>query len=463
MAIERLRPRDVERLKEPGMYADGGGLYLYIGESGRAKSWLFRYSIKTVGADGEVKYRDRNMGLGPVYDISIEQARDMARACRALKRDGIDPLEHRRSEKAARQLAAGEVKTLSEIAPLFFNRFEAIWTPTYYQRARRHFDVYVLPKIGDLPIGSIDLNVVRNFLQPIQEKREVREGPALSRRGVPNRGGGPVTAEAIRIVLKQALDYAEALKCRSGANPASSAGALGMLLPRFREVHKTENQAALPINQIGAFMAELRNYSSTAPRFFQFPGRRPLSALIVEFIALCPVRKHQVTGMKWNEIDWDRRIWTCPKERTKTGKKQSGKDHELPLSNACIAVLEAMKARGNQGEYVFGGGKAASNSAVVDMLLRLPTKWVDKDGRPITIHGFRTTFQSWAIERCGLDKAKELSELVLGHAVNNGDMTRIYGRLADHSNPMRLMLEQWAQFCNQTEPLPNVIQFTASK
>ena len=179
---------------------------------------------------------------------------------------------------------------------------------------------------------------------------------------------------------------------------------------------------------------------------------------------MCPVRKHQVTGMKWNEIDWDRRIWTCPKERTKTGKKQSGKDHVLPLSDACIRVLEEMKARGDAGEYVFGGDKPLDSASVGYILWSaLPTKWLDKDGRPITVHGFRTTFQSWAIERCGLDNAKELSELVLGHEVRNGDMTRIYGRLADHSNPLRLMLEQWATFCDQTMPLPNVVPFTASK
>ena len=324
----------------------------------------------------------------------------------------------------------------------------------------------MLPKIGDLPVGLIDLNVVRNLLLPIQERREIRETPDRSNPGgQPNLGGGPPTAEFVRTVLKQALDYAEALGCRSGTNPAAHAGALGMLLPKTNEIHKTKNYAALPINQIGAFMAELRNYRSQGP-YKNFPdgGYRPVAAVLVEFVALCPVRKHQVRGMQWNEIDWDRRIWTCPKERTKTGKRQSGKDHVLPLSDACIRVLEEMKARGDAGEYVFGGDKPLDSTSVGYILwTALPTRWLDKDGRPITVHGFRTTFQSWAIERCGLANAKELSELVLGHEVRNGDMTRIYGRLADHSNPLRLMLEQWATFCDQTVPLPNVLPFAASK
>jgi len=243
-----------------------------------------------------------------------------------------------------------------------------------------------------------------------------------------------------------------------------------MLLPSVDEIHKTENFPALPINQIGAFMAELRSYRPhrrNRPNRSDYIADRPIGALILEFIALLPVRKHQVLGMKHNEIDWDRRIWTCPKERTKTGKRNSAKNHILPLSDACIAVLEAMRARAKaSSEYVFdefGRNKPYDMSSVGDILRNsLPTRWLDKDGKLISVHGFRATFQSWAIERCGLENARELSELILGHEIRK-DMARIYGRLADHSNPLRQMMEQWAQFCDRAEPLPNVLPFTASK
>ncbi|MGE3477623.1 MAG: Arm DNA-binding domain-containing protein [Rhodospirillaceae bacterium] len=39
---ERLTALQVNRLKDPGMYADGRGLYLQIKAAG-ARSWVFRY------------------------------------------------------------------------------------------------------------------------------------------------------------------------------------------------------------------------------------------------------------------------------------------------------------------------------------------------------------------------------------------------------------------------------------
>ena len=41
--VERLTPLKVKSLNEKGDYADGGGLYLTVSDTG-AKSWIFRYS-----------------------------------------------------------------------------------------------------------------------------------------------------------------------------------------------------------------------------------------------------------------------------------------------------------------------------------------------------------------------------------------------------------------------------------
>jgi hypothetical protein len=59
----------VEQAKMPGYYGDGGGLVLRIAGGGN-KVWLFRY--KTQG-------RVREMGLGPVRDVSLAEAREAAR------------------------------------------------------------------------------------------------------------------------------------------------------------------------------------------------------------------------------------------------------------------------------------------------------------------------------------------------------------------------------------------------
>jgi Arm DNA-binding domain len=70
--LNRLSPLAVRKLKDKGMYADGGGLYLRISDSG-TKGWIFRYTD-----DGKL----HDMGLGPEHTINLSKARELARECR---------------------------------------------------------------------------------------------------------------------------------------------------------------------------------------------------------------------------------------------------------------------------------------------------------------------------------------------------------------------------------------------
>ena len=42
--------------------------------------------------------------------------------------------------------------------------------------------------------------------------------------------------------------------------------------------------------------------------------------------------------MVWGEIDLDAKLWSVPAERMKMGK-----EHEIPLSDAAVAILAAIK------------------------------------------------------------------------------------------------------------------------
>jgi hypothetical protein len=76
--MSRLSSLAVGRLKEPGMYADGGGLYLQISRSG-TKSWIFRFAMEG---------REREMGLGSLHTIGLSDARLLATKARKLKLKG---------------------------------------------------------------------------------------------------------------------------------------------------------------------------------------------------------------------------------------------------------------------------------------------------------------------------------------------------------------------------------------
>lgn len=89
----RLSALAVSRQKTPGMYADGGGLYLQVSRSG-SKSWIFRYAMEG---------REREMGLGPLHTVSLSEARELALEARKLKLRGVDPIDARNAERASRK------------------------------------------------------------------------------------------------------------------------------------------------------------------------------------------------------------------------------------------------------------------------------------------------------------------------------------------------------------------------
>src|SRR3546814_18453635 len=99
----RLNVRQLPTLTKPGVYADGGGLYLRVRRSQRrhrkdlappTRSWLY---ICTV--DG----RRREVGLGSILDVSLATARARASDPRTAFREARHTIEERRQSQ--RELA----------------------------------------------------------------------------------------------------------------------------------------------------------------------------------------------------------------------------------------------------------------------------------------------------------------------------------------------------------------------
>jgi len=199
---------------------------------------------------------------------------------------------------------------------------------------------------------------------------------------------------------------------RTGDNPARWKGNLEHLLAKKSKVAQIEHYPALPYTDIGAFMIELRARPG-------LPGRA------AEFAILTAVRAGEVTGATWSEIDLNGRAWVIPSERMKAGR-----EHRVPLSDAAIAILEALP---RDGSRVFP----------VDTV----TVWrAVKRLRPeITLHGFRSTFRDWAGERTGF--AREVVEQCLAHAA--GDQTELAYRRGDALEKRRQVMDAWARYCAQ--------------
>ena len=95
----KLTALSVKKLNKAGWHADGDGLYLVIESSG-ANRWMQRLVIQG---------RRRDIGLGSVKIVTLEEPRDYVIQYRRIARAGGDPIAERRK-------AIGSTLTFKETA-----------------------------------------------------------------------------------------------------------------------------------------------------------------------------------------------------------------------------------------------------------------------------------------------------------------------------------------------------------
>lgn len=390
--IHRLKAVQIRGAAPGSKLGDGGGLWLFVAPTG-ARSWVFRYRLHG---------RDREMGLGAFPDVGLAEARDLAAKCRALKREGIDPLEHRARERQ-RSMAAGG-KTFRDCVEAVWLAHRAGWTNSKHAAQwRASLEQHVYEELGDLPVQDIDTAAVQRALERVWRTT-------------------PVTASRVRQRVESVLDWAAACGYRTGENPARWRGHLDKLLPRPAKLRRVKHHPALPWQEIGTFMAALR----------QRPG---LAARALEFTILTAARSGEVLGATWAEVDLTAQTWTVPAERMK-GRRE----HRIPLSRQACALLRALP---RAGDLIFPGarrGKPLSGAAMLRVLQRM--------GRgDLTVHGFRSAFRDWCSEqaRC----PREVAEAALAHALR--DQTEAAYRRGDMLARRARLMQDWADWCGRIE------------
>lgn len=392
MTPGRLKPLDVARTSDPGLYGDGGGLYLQVkGDGGR--SWLYRYKLNG---------KARAMGLGGLNTVSLREARQLAAECRKLCHAGIDPIEARRASRAAAKPSAASAMTFSQCVDRYLAAHKAGWRNEKHARQwKASLDAYVTPVFGEAAVAAVDTGLVMKVLDPIWSVK-------------------PETASRVRGRIEAVLDWATARGYRAGENPARWRGHLSALLPAKTKVRAVKHHPALPYVRVPDFMAELR-------------GQDGVGALALTFMILTAARTAEVIGARWEEIDLNAAVWTVPAARIKAGK-----EHRVPLSDAALEVVERMRAV-RSSDFVFPGGRQGrplSNNAMLALLERMGLG-------DITAHGFRSSFRDWAAEQTSFPR--EVAEAALAHAI--GDKVEAAYRRGDLFEKRRQLMVAWAGYC----------------
>lgn len=378
----KLNVAAVKNAKKAGRYGDGGGLYLHVGKTGN-QSWVFVWKRNKV---------KREMGLGSALDVSLKQAREKAAQCRQDLDQDKDPIAQR--EKASEP-------TFLECALQYIADHEKTWrNEKHIYQWRQTLTVYAKP-LHHMRVSQITTPDVLAVLKPIwMEKHE--------------------TATRLRSRMEAVLDYATAMHWRSGINPAIWRGNLKSLLPTISKAKRVVHHKAMDMDDMPAFMTELR-------------AREATTARIVEFAILTACRSIEVREAIWSEFDLAKGIWTIPKERMKAGR-----EHIVPLSERAMEIVkDAHKTQ--RGNYVF-----CNLSNLKPYSVNAPRALLKRMGREETLHGFRATFKSWATDRTMTQR--EIIEMSLAHKIGN-DVEASYLRTSAIEKRRELM-ERWSDYCS---------------
>jgi len=310
-ALNRLNARRVETA-QAGKHQDGGGLILIVKDTG-SKQWVFRFK--------HLK-RETMMGLGSYPEISLADARAHATQSRQILASGKNPIDQARqqAEAAKNEAIKSQSKpSFGQIADQYIKETRDSW------RNEKHAAQWVMTlnvyckKIRFILIDEIDTEHILNVLQPIWRAK-------------------PETAQRLRGRIESVIAYAIAIGLRADRfNPATWRGHLQMILPADDKSKRGHFDAA-PYGQMPVILSTIRSSNS-------------ISARALEFTILTAARTGEVIKARWQEIDFERAVWTRPAEHMKTKRV-----HSVPLSDRCIEILwEVHLLADGPKSFIFAG------------------------------------------------------------------------------------------------------------
>ena len=102
------------------------------------------------------------MGLGPLWKVELDEARELARAAWKLLDEGIDPIAARRAGKAKKV----EVLTFRAAAEEFYEQHKGKWSnKTHSRQFLSSLNAFAFPILGDLAVADIDVPPVLRCLE----------------------------------------------------------------------------------------------------------------------------------------------------------------------------------------------------------------------------------------------------------------------------------------------------------
>ena len=383
--VKNIKPKD-----KPFKVSDGGGLYVYVSKSG-TKS--FRY-------DASVNKKRFTITIGTYPSTSLLDARNKHDEDRLLIKKGIDPRNSLPESKPFSYYAAEQMKTLK------------LQEGTYVKRLGR-MRMYLFPALDKTPVKDITTLELLSLIKPIAES------------------GKYDTAKRLSSYCSQTFDYMLTLQIIT-SNPAEG---LKRLLPKGEE---SSNFAHITnLDDIRMFLRAMESQKGDYA-----------VKMALQFQTLVFLRPYNVRFLKWEHIDFDKKLITIPAEDMKMKRS-----HKVPLSTQALAILKNMYRLTGSCKYVFltsismnKDKKPMTENTLNVAITRLVDPRTNKMfGRGfLTSHGIRHT-ASTQLNELGFNS--DAIELQLAHA--SKDRIRGVYNKAELLPQRTDMMQSWANYLDE--------------
>ncbi len=373
LKLKKLKPKG-----KPYQVFDGGGLCVEVLPSGR-KVWRLRYRI---GGKPE------KLTLGSYPAVSLTEARRAREEAKLKIEKGVSPCVPKRT-----------TQNLEAFSRVYLSDVVGEGTE-YTKQVRRILAKDLIPFIGTKRLEAVTASDVLAITDRIKAR------------------GSYAIALSARNVLKRLFDYAITRQLVQ-ANPAAAVAA------RYIAIHKPRTRV-LSRGEISRLLEALR-----------LSRAHPAHRIAIHLLLLTMVRKSELVGAKWQEIDFERCEWTIPAERMKKEKP-----HVVYLAAGALELFEKLKPLSCGSDLVFptpvlrrgSGNDAPIHGSTLNRLVKA-LGFCD-----FTLHDFRRT-ASTHLHEAGFNS--DWIEKALAH--EKGGICGIYNK-AEYSSQRRDMLAWWADF-----------------
>lgn len=402
MALTDTTIRNAKPTDKTYAIADERGLSIQIKPTG-GKWWRLRYRF-----DG----KEKMLSLGTYPDVGLKEAREKRDDARKLIASGVDPSQHRKATKSAKQERSAN--SFEVICREWLENKRSNIEEAQYKKALARLEKDVFPWLGKRPIAEITAPEVLSVLRRIDER------------------GARYTAHKAKSEISQCIRYAIATG-RADRDPCPD---LKGAIP----APKTEN---LPSITDPKGVAELLRAIDGFKGTFVVRCALLLAPLLF-------VRPGELRKADWSGFDLDKGEWRYLVTKTKT-------EHLVPLATQAVAILRDLHALTGHGKYVFPGrdpqlpmSDAAVNAALRRMGYDTKTE--------ITGHGFRAMARTILHEE--LHVKPEVIEHQLAHQVADA-LGTAYNR-TKFLKERKAMMQLWADYLDKLKAGAEVIPLPRS-